>query len=281
MAEGSRARTRKRKEEREGVRRKNQITMIIGVIVVVAVLITIFIVASSIPADVPVPDTINRLDDLRSSVTDEGYPRLGNPDAPVALVEFASFACSACSNFHIEVFPTLLPRIRSGEVSFTYVPLATGSIPNAEGANRTALCALEQGKFWQMHELLFDWHKVFVNSAFTGNRLPAAANALGLDNNAFNTCFRGSEAVTSVLRTAQSEGVSSTPTLEINGTAVADVFSLEEINTAIDSYGPFNNLVPGTIEGVEESATEEAQSEATEAAEEVTPAVEATEAADS
>jgi protein-disulfide isomerase len=285
MSDGSRARARKRKQEREQERRQGKMITIVGAVVVVAVLIFIFFVASSIPSDAPIPETATRLNDLRSSTTQEGFPRLGNPDAPVELVEYSSFSCSACSSFHDEIFPEILPRIRSGEVSFTFVPLATGSVPNPEGANRTALCALEQGKFWEMHEVLFDWHKVFVNSAFTGNRLPAAASGIGLNMDAYNACFRGSEQVNAVLLAAQQQGVTSTPTLRINGTLVTNAFSLEEINQAIDSFGPFVNLTPGTIDGVapvvDEVATEEAEEMATdepveETAEE-TPAVEATE----
>lgn len=265
MVRKSRARAQERKQEREQERKRNQQLMIVGVIVAVAVVIGFLFVLTTVPAEAPIPDSIARYENLRSGRNDEGFPVLGNPNAPVEIVEYASFSCAGCASFHRDVFDGLLSRIESGEASFTYIPLATGSVPNPEGASRTAMCALEQGKFWEMHDVLFEWHLTLVNNAFIGNRLTSGAQALGLDMDAFNSCFN-SERVTSLLTLAQTKGVGSTPTIEINGTSVAA--DLSTILSTIDSFGPFNNLQPGTIG--DNSAVEEAPAEATEAVVEAT-----------
>jgi len=278
MADRSRSRARERKRERERERRRNrQLAIVAGIIVVALVLAGLFLVAN-LPADAPIPeDAIARVSNLRQGITEEGYPVLGNPDAPVEVRDYSSFSCPGCAVFHDDVFPQLLPRIESGEISFVYVPLQTGGIPNAGGAARTALCAGEQGKFWEMHEVLFDWHNRFVNTAFQGNRLTAGIEALGLDVEEYNACFNSAR-ISDVLAAAQAEGVTSTPTIQIDGVTVGTPTQLPtaaDILSAIDARGPFENLVPGTIQA--EQAEEEAQEEAVESTEEA--AIEETEMA--
>lgn len=269
----SRSRARDRKQERERARRRNrQLAIIAGIIVVALVLGGLFLVAN-LPADAPLPeDAIASISNLRQSFTEEGYPLLGNPAAPVEVRDYSSFSCPGCATFHDEVLPQLLPRIERGEISFVYVPLQTGGIPNAGGAARTALCAGEQGMFWEMHETLFDWHSRFVNTAFQGNRLTAGIEALGLDVGAYNACFNSAR-ISDVLTAAQAEGVTSTPTIQIDGVTLgtgAELPTADEILAAIDARGPFENLEPGTIQAEEEVPQEEAVESTEEAAVEET-----------
>jgi len=161
----------------------------------------------------------------------------------------------------------LLERVEAGEINFTYIPLQTGSIPNAEGAARTALCAGQQGRFWEMHDVLFEWHSLYGNNAYNNSRISASVNGLGLDSGQFNSCFDSSE-ISQVLVTAQSEGVNSTPSVAVNDTLL-EVASLEELTAAIDSALAFAPPVqieeePEATEEVEMEATEEAEMEATE-----------------
>lgn len=249
-----RSRARERKQERQQAKKRNQQLMIIGAIVAVVIFIAVAYLLTSLPAEAPLPDSIARYENLRKGFTDdEGYPRLGNPNAPVTLMEFSSFACPGCLSFEQSVFPQLLPRIENGEIQFIFVPLATGSVRNPDGANRTALCAGEQGKFWEMHDTLFSWHATFGSNAFDDARLRAGVDALGLDMGAFNSCFRSANTNTA-LATAQGEGVSSTPTLRIDGAEVENVTSLDEIFAIIDGKGPFTNLESGTISDTGEEA---------------------------
>lgn len=278
MTKSSRSRARDRKKEREGQRQKNQQFLIVGVVVSIVVVIGLLVVLANLPADAPLPDgVLAKYSNFRQDKTSEGYHRLGNPNAPVSVVEYASFSCPGCENFHSTVFDELLPRIASGEINFTYVPLQTGSVPNPEGAARTALCAGEQGKFWEMHDTLFDWHSRFANTAFSGNRLTSGVTALGLDTARFNQCF-SSAAVTTTLQSALSEGVGTTPSIQVNGTTLEST-TLSAINEAIAARGiDFSNLESGLIANAEDStdesaATEEAvteiSTEATEASEEM------------
>jgi len=134
----------------------------------------------------------------------------------------------------------VLERVRSGQVLFTYVPLQTGSVPNAQGAARAALCAGQQAQFWEMHDVLFDWQTRYGNTAFSQNRLLTGVEQLGLNGSAFTDCFN-SAAISNTLAAALEEGVSVTPTLRVNGvTLEADqgLPSTAAIEQAIDDATP-------------------------------------------
>lgn len=270
-------RSRARREEREKQRRRNQQMTILAATGIVAILVFILFVVSNQPTDAPIPEDLGtNYTELEQSFNEKGYPVLGNPDAPVKVVEYSSFGCPGCAQFHEEVLPQVLERVRDGNVSFTYVPLISAGTGNVEGAARTALCAGEQGLFWEMHDILFNWHLQFASAAFSQNRILAGVDALGLDRNAFNECFN-SPNVTTVLDNALDEGINSTPTIQVNGSTVGA--SAAEVLAAID-----NALLAVSNQPVVEEPTPEITPESTSTAEtepsEATPPPEATEDAD-
>lgn len=269
-----------RKEERQQEKQRGQQKIIIGAVALVAVFAALVFALTSLPAEAPIPDDLAEFDRFITGTTDEGYPLLGNPDAPVQVREFSSFSCPGCLDFHSSVFANLLDDIEEGRINFVYIPLQTGSVPNAVGAARTALCAGEQGQFWQMHEVLFSWHEIYVNAAFQDARIRTGAKELGLNMSDFNSCF-GSNETSTILTAAQSEGVNSTPSIMIDGASIGA--SLAEIEEAINSrIGTQTGFAPGVIdaetevEADETEMAEEVGAEETEMAEEV----EATEESD-
>lgn len=267
-------RARQRKEERKQSHRRNQQLIIAGVVAVAIVFAGIIFALTSIPAQVELPPNLDRYDQFMSGTSDEGYPRLGNPNAPVEVKEYASFSCPGCANFHETIFPQLLPQIAEGAIQFVYVPLRTGDIPNPDGAARTALCAGEQGQFWQMHDVLFYWHDLYGNTAFQDSRLRAGVNELGLNSSQFFSCF-DSNATDAIITSAFAEGVGTTPSVAVNGVLLPSA-TLATITEAISSNLPANaSFEPGIIE--EEPSTE-TDAEPTEAVEPETEATEAPEA---
>ncbi|RMG78408.1 MAG: hypothetical protein D6712_21545, partial [Chloroflexi bacterium] len=192
------------------------------------------------PTEAPTPEElITEYEGIPVSFDDRGFPRLGDPTAPVEVVEISSFDCPHCREFHETVTPSLIERARAGDIVFVYVPLwGTGGIPNGEGAARAALCAGEQGRFWEMHSILFHWQGQFPASPFSTNRLTAGIENLGLDVGAFNACFN-SEKTNNTLEAAREFAISKgeeftgTPSVYINGVLVSPA-TLDEITTAID-----------------------------------------------
>lgn len=258
---------KQRKEERQQEKQRGQQRIIIGVVIVLAIFAAIIFALTSLPADADLPTTLDRYEDFMTSQTDEGYALLGNPNAPVTVREFSSFSCPGCADFHRNVFPALLPAIESGAINFVYVPLQTGSVANPEGAARTAICAGEQGMFWEMHDVLFFWHETYANSAFQDSRIRTGVNELGLDSGEFNSCFR-SNSTDAVLTSALSEGVGSTPSVEVNGVLLPSA-TLDAINDAItQNLGGQTSFESGLISdsSTDVDATEEVEMEATEEA---------------
>lgn len=273
---------KERKEERKQEERRNQQIIIAIVVAVVVVFGGVIFAVNSVPAEVVIPDDISRYDNYITSTTDEGFPLLGNPDAPVTVREFSSFSCPGCLAFHESAtFDTLLQLTAQGVINFVYVPLNTGSVSNPEGASRTALCAGEQGQFWQMHDVLFEWQETYGSSAFQDGRLRTGVSELGMDTGQFTSCFNSSTTNT-VIAAALAEGAGyATPTIEVNGVALSDT-SLATVEQAINNQLSGSEVFePGIIvgadadtepadtdtEAVEETAEPEMTEEAVEEAE--------------
>lgn len=214
------SRTREARQRRQKQRRQNQRLILLALIIAVAVVGIAVVVVSNQPVDAFIAGELSvRYEGIERSNSPKGYPRLGVADAPVTMEEYASFACPGCESFHKDSFDAVLERVKAGQVLFTYVPLNTGSIPNAPGASRAALCAGQQGMFWEMHDVLFDWQTRYGNTAFSQNRLLTGIERLGLDSDAFTACFN-SAGISQTLDAAANEGVSTTPTLRVNGVTV-------------------------------------------------------------
>jgi protein-disulfide isomerase len=172
----------------------------------------------------PFVEDLTRYDAIEQTVSPEGFPQLGSADAPVKIIEVGSFDCPVCRSFHDLAIPTLLERIQKGEVQYTYVPVfGTGHVPLGERAGFAALCALDQGKFWQYHDGLFNWQD-FGSQAFVDTRLENGAEALGLDMIAFNECLQ-TRAKLPILQAAidyaqASPDFKGTPLVLVNGISV-------------------------------------------------------------
>ena len=138
----------------------------------------------------------------------------GNPDAKVTVVEFSDFQCPFCKQHVEETQPALDEEfVDSGKVMWVFKHFPLSIHPQAPAAGAAAECAADQGKFWEMHELLFanqgKWSVEDPNPAFE-----ELATEAGLDADAFTACLedaKTAERVTSDM----SEGapfVQGTPT---------------------------------------------------------------------
>jgi predicted DsbA family dithiol-disulfide isomerase len=157
---------------------------------------------------------VTYLDPLRWDVQTAGHPSRGPANAPVTIVEFADFECPYCGG----LFPTLkaVERTYADKVRFVYrqFPL-TNMHPHAQKAAEASLCANEQQKFWEFHDSMFG-----NQLALAVEDLKSRAVTMKLNTTAFNTCLdsgRQAAAVAKDQEEARKLGVSSTPTMFING----------------------------------------------------------------
>ncbi|MBC7871089.1 MAG: thioredoxin domain-containing protein [Chitinophagaceae bacterium] len=256
----SRSRTRERRmEKQQQKRRQQQISLLIGGVVFAIVAVVLFIVANQ-PASAPIPAGVEtRYVGIPQDVTENGFPRLGKPDAPVQVEEFSSFSCSGCAEFHSSYFDDMIDLVREGKISFTFIPITTtGSIANAEGSAKAALCASEQGKFFEYQDTLFDWQTRYGNQAFTQNRLTSGVENIGLNQGTYDSCI-GSSRINNILDTAQQlfteRGVSGTPAVFVNGNSVSATAS--DVIAAVDQAIVSGGLVAVPLEA---ASTPEAES---------------------
>lgn len=219
------------RREQQKKRRQQQQTILFGIVAVAALIVVIVVVLTqNSPVEASVPDdvvnnaVINRiLEKGYSGRTEQGYYFLGRADAPTLMEEFSSFSCSACLSYHDSAFKSLLDKIEAGHLKFVYIPLSTYGSFNSEGMGRGAVCAGEQGKFWQMHELMFDWQRRYASGSNDYRRLSSAAGQLGLDQAKFDACL-GSSATSDLLNKAAAEAtnrsINATPSVFLDGTKI-------------------------------------------------------------
>ncbi len=167
-----------------------------------------------------------------------GIPVQGNNNAKVTLVEFADFQCPYCGEWQKLVYPRLKSEyIDTGKVRFVYMDfpfLGDESIKAAEAAR----CAMDQGKFWEYHDKLFDSQNGENEGAFIDNNLIQFAKDLQLDVAKFGSCFNAriyKPIIEESIEKGRGYGVSSTPTVFINGIFIEGVGTFENYKQIIEA----------------------------------------------
>jgi protein-disulfide isomerase len=156
----------------------------------------------------------NRFDaDRIKSVALDGSPAKGPESAPVTLVEFADFECPYCA-----MEAPVLEKSWQGHkdnVRFVYKYFVISAHPHGESAARAAIAAGNQGKFWEMHDMLFA-----NRDHLEGADIDSYAKQLGLDIAKFHVDMQASATTDRIDRDkklGESLGVQGTPTIFING----------------------------------------------------------------
>jgi len=147
-------------------------------------------------------------------------PVLGRDDAPVTIVEYTDYQCPYCSRWHTTTFPEIRKNyIDTGKVRFIKRDLPLSFHPNALPAAQAALCAGDQGKFWEMHERL-----AANPSTLSPETYSRYAQELSLDAKAFQACLMSQKHLAAIRgseRTASALGITGTPSFVV-GTVKGD-----------------------------------------------------------
>ncbi len=139
-------------------------------------------------------------------------PLMGDKKARLVLVEFSDFQCPFCGRFVHETLPDIEKEyIKTGKLKYVFrdFPI-TGAHKDALKAAIASGCALDQGKFWEMHDQLFE-----NQTAFTVYNLTQRAEAIGLNKEKFQQCLNNNEYETEVqgdFADGLKAGVNQTPT---------------------------------------------------------------------
>lgn len=161
---------------------------------------------------------------------------IGEADAPVVVMEFADFQCPGCAQFAQFTAPLIKQRlVESGKVRFVFYEFPLPQHQNAFLAARAGRCANEQGRFWDFHDVLFGQQSDWAFERDPVDLFVGYAGRVGADTGAFEQCLRSDRFAREVSESAAfgtAMGVSSTPTLIVNGKRIPtprEFSELEEI----------------------------------------------------
>jgi protein-disulfide isomerase len=159
----------------------------------------------------------------------------GAADAPITLVEYGDYQCPTCGIYH-PIVMELLSRY-DGKLKLEYHHFPLISIhPNALAAAQAAEAAAEQGKFWEMHDLLYEHQQEWSPSPNAEAIFLQYALHLGLDSNRFMQALHSPGARDRVAAdlTRGNSVVQGTPTFILNGEVIRDLPGLPGLVDRID-----------------------------------------------
>jgi protein-disulfide isomerase len=145
----------------------------------------------------------------------------GSPSAPVWVVEVSDFQCPFCKTWHDSVYRTLRREfVTPGTVRLAYINYPLPNHDNAMPAAEAAMCAGAQGRFWEMHDGLFDSQNRWAPLPNAASVFDSVARGAGVDVAAMRQCI--AQGVTRALiqadaDRAQEAGVQATPSFIIGG----------------------------------------------------------------
>lgn len=201
-------------------KQQQQIYLIVGG-AVVALIVFGAIVLMTRPAGAELPDGVEtKYEGLQQSETAEGYPMLGNPDAPILVQDFSSFTCPFCKEWHEDIDEELLPYIADGQVRLVAVPFDRQGQDETDMV-RAAICAMEQDKFFEMTAVLYHWQGLV---SYSDDRVESAADELGMDVDTFSDCINSNSPnglIAYARNDFQARGLTGTPTVFVNFEEVA------------------------------------------------------------
>lgn len=150
-----------------------------------------------------------------------GSPILGDPSAPVTIVEFGDYQCHQCFNWFHNTKPAITrDYIETGKANLVFVDLAFLGRDSPKAA-QASYCAEDQGMYWEYHDMLYNSQEPQVDSGWANSeRLKAFAFNLDLDMDLFDSCLdsgKYSKRVQYNIQQARDNGVRGTPGFFIVG----------------------------------------------------------------
>lgn len=190
--------------------------------------------------------------DIEVDITDA--PMLGEATASVTMIEFSDFQCPFCKKYTSETFDLIKEQfIDTGLVKYYFRDFPLTSIhPNAVRAAEAALCAVDQGSFWEYHDILFEKQLSWSNEETPDEKFVDYASEVGLDSSKFSSCLdtnKYQKAVNKSSRELQEKIISKnvvdiggteaskgfgTPSFLINGRLMIGAYPYESIKKVIE-----------------------------------------------
>jgi len=207
--------------------------------------------------------------DFESAGGGETLFTLGDPEAPVTVVEFTDYQCPFCFRYAQQTWPTLKERyVDTGRVYYVFKDFPLTSIhPEAPQAHEAARCAAELGgdeAYWQMHDRLFEGQEQWAGNPEHVAVYKGYAGELGLDQGAFDACLDSGKHAAAV-QADQDEGlglgVNGTPTFFVAGYPFSGAQPIDFFDQAITlaENGQLRAAIADAIARAQEQQQEQQQ----------------------
>ena len=160
---------------------------------------------------------------------------MGNPYAPIHVIEFTDFQCPACRDGALFLKEYMEQRPGKIYLQFKHYPIFNLH-SYAKTTSIYAQCASQQGKFWPMHDQLFEGAMSLKHSLSVAGRLNRMAKSIGLDLEKLKMCVADPATEEIILRNKEegkASGVKATPTYFVNGQMVVGKTAL---NRELEKY---------------------------------------------
>ena len=162
---------------------------------------------------------------------------VGDPQAPVTIIEYASMTCPHCRSFHKEVYPAIKEKyLDTGKAKLYFRQFPFD--PASAAAFMLAECSGED-KYFQMVDILFDKQGIWARGNVV-EELFKIAKLAGFTQESFQSCLQNQELLDNVLsiqkKAAEDYGVDATPTFFINGEKYSGNMSVEAMGEAIEAF---------------------------------------------
>jgi protein-disulfide isomerase len=168
--------------------------------------------------------------------------RLGSDSAPVEIVEFADFECPACARFAILEMPYVRERlIATGRLKWRFMNFPLQGHPNSPAAHLAAGCAGEQGRFFEMVDVIYNRQNDWATDRRADRKMREYARQIGLDLGRYDTCVETQHAqplIDAEYAEGERLGVDATPTFIVNGRIWPSVLLYDDIKAIVDSLAP-------------------------------------------
>jgi protein-disulfide isomerase len=151
-----------------------------------------------------------------------GASMLGDASAKVTLIEYSDYQCPFCARHSRQTMPEIIKNyVNDGKVKFIMREFPIPALhPRASAASEAALCARDQDKYWEMHDILFNNQRKMSDEDLNGY-----ASEIGLDTAAFGACMeqkKYAEQVEKDIAEGKLMGVSGTPSFVLGLTDSED-----------------------------------------------------------
>ncbi|MEK6900593.1 MAG: thioredoxin domain-containing protein [Nanoarchaeota archaeon] len=158
----------------------------------------------------------------------------GKENAPVTIIEWSDYECPFCVRFYTDTESLIDEQyIKTGKVKLIYRDYPLPFHTNAQKAAEAAECADEQGKYWEMHDLLFEKGVTGGVTAFK-----QYAKQLGLNTAKFNTCLDTGAMASEVqkdMADGSAAGIQGTPGFLVNGQLISGAQPFSVFQQVIDA----------------------------------------------